>query len=61
MANVQNGNKRPNMNMPRPSWMWIYGIIAVMILGWYFLNGGSDAPLPSDWTAVEKMVEQGEV
>nr|WP_234025659.1 ATP-dependent zinc metalloprotease FtsH [Alistipes sp. Marseille-P5061] len=49
------------MNMPRPSWMWIYGIIAVMILGWYFLNGGSDAPLPSDWTAVEKMVEQGEV
>ena len=47
--------------MPRPSWMWIYGIIAVMILGWYFLNGGSDAPLPSDWTAVEKMVEQGEV
>ena len=61
MANVQNGNKRPNMNMPRPSWMWIYGIIAVMILGWYFLNGGSDAPLPSDWTAVEKMVEQDEV
>ena len=61
MANAQNGNKRPNMNMPRPSWMWIYGIIAVMILGWYFLNGGSDAPLPSDWTAVEKMVEQGEV
>ena len=61
MANVQNGNKRPNMNMPRPSWMWIYGIIAVMILGWYFLNGGSDAPLPSDWTTVEKMVEQGEV
>ncbi|WP_300721164.1 ATP-dependent zinc metalloprotease FtsH [uncultured Alistipes sp.] len=49
------------MNMPRPSWMWIYGIIAVMILGWYFLNGGSDAPLPSDWTTVEKMVEQGEV
>ncbi len=62
MANVQNGNKRPNMmNMPRPSWMWIYGIIAVMILGWYFLNGGSDAPLPSDWSAVEKMVEKGEV
>ena len=61
MANVQNSNKRPNMNMPRPSWMWIYGVIAVMILGWYFLNGGSEAPLPSDWTVVEKMVDQGEV
>ena len=61
MANVQNSNKRPNMNMPRPSWMWIYGVIAVMILGWYFLNGGSGAPLASDWTVVEKMVDQGEV
>ena len=49
------------MNMPRPSYFWLYGLAAVFIIGWAVMGGGNDAPQPSDWTSVERMVEQGEV
>ena len=47
--------------MPRPSYFWLYGLAAVFIIGWAVMGGGNDAPQPSDWTSVERMVEQGEV
>lgn len=50
-----------NMNMPRPSFFWLYGLAAVFIIGWAIIGNGSDAPLPSDWSSVERMVEQGDV
>ena len=50
-----------NMNMPRPSFFWLYGLAAVFIIGWAILGIGSDTPLPSDWSSVERMVEQGDV
>ncbi len=50
-----------NMNMPRPSFFWLYGLAAVFIIGWAILGNGSDTPLPSDWSSVERMVEQGDV
>ena len=49
------------MNMPRPSYFGLYGLAAVFIIGWAVMGGGNDAPQPSDWTSVERMVEQGEV
>lgn len=49
------------MNMPRPSMLWIYGLIGAFIIGWYVFGDVNDAPLPSDWSTVEQMVERGDV
>ena len=38
------------MNMPRPSMLWIYGLIGAFIIGWYVFGDVNDTPLPSDWT-----------
>lgn len=59
--NNNRNNPRMNMNMPRPSFFWLYGLAAVFIIGWAIIGNGSDAPLPSDWSSVERMVEQGDV
>jgi len=40
------------MNMPRPSMLWIYGLIGAFIIGWYVFGDVNDTPLPSDWTTV---------
>ena len=49
------------MNMPRPSMLWIYGLIGAFIIGWYVFGDVNDTPLPSDWTTVREMVEKGDV
>ena len=59
--NNNRNNPRMNKNMPRPSFFWLYGLAAVFIIGWAIIGNGSDAPLPSDWSSVERMVEQGDV
>ena len=46
------------MNMPRPSMLWIYGLIGAFIIGWYVFGDVNDTPLPSDWTTVREMVER---
>lgn len=63
MAKQSKGNDKPklNMNVPRPSMLWIYGLIGAFILGWYAFGDSNDTPLPSDWATVERMVEQGDV
>ncbi len=63
MAN-QNQRKnrgRKNVNMPRLSFMWIYGAIVVLIVGWSLLGRSNEEPIHSDWAVVGPMVEQGEV
>ncbi len=57
-ANNPGKNNRMNVNMPRPSWMWIYGVIGILILGYYVFGDSNDTPVRSDWTAVERMVEK---
>ncbi len=47
--------------MKRPSWMWIYAIIAIALVGYYIVTGDSEAPVKSDWMTIEQMVERGEV
>lgn len=47
--------------MPRPSWMWIYGVVIIFIVGYWIYDSGSGAPVKSDWNAVAQMVAQGEV
>ncbi len=58
-AQNRNGN-RMNVNVPRPTY-WIYGMIAALILGWWIFGERADAPVTGDWTAVERMVEAGDV
>ena len=61
MAQKSKNNNKMNMNMPRPSMLWIYGLIGAFIIGWYVFGGVNDTPLPSDWTTVREMVEKGDV
>ena len=61
MAQKRKNNNKMNMNMPRPSMLWIYGLIGAFIIGWYVFCDVNDTPLPSDWTTVREMVEKGDV
>ena len=61
---AQNLNKRsnnPKMNMPRFSLLWVYGVIAALIVGYYLFNPSGEQPVESNWTTVEPMVEAGDV
>lgn len=52
----------PKLNgFPRPSMLWIYGLIGAFIIGWYLMDDTAGSPVQSDWGTVEKMVAQGEV
>ncbi|MFI3270459.1 MAG: ATP-dependent zinc metalloprotease FtsH [Rikenellaceae bacterium] len=41
--------------------MWIYAIIAIILVGYYFATSESEVAVKSDWMSIERMVEQGEV
>ena len=47
--------------MPRPSWMWIYGVIIIFIVGYWMFGPGNGVPVKSDWNTVAQMIEQGDV
>ncbi len=49
------------MNMPRPSWMWVYGMIGLLIVGYWIFGDRTAAPVKSDWNTVERMVREGDV
>ena len=61
MAQKRKNHNKMNMNMPRPSMLWIYGLIGAFIIGWYVFGDVNDTPLPSDWATVQQMVEKGDV
>lgn len=55
-------SKKINMpNMPRPSWMWIYILIGIIVVGYSIFSNSKQAPVQSDWTTVKSMVERGDV
>ncbi|OUN59797.1 ATP-dependent zinc metalloprotease FtsH [Alistipes sp. An66] len=54
-------NNNPKMNMPRFSLLWIYGVLAALILGYYLFGSSDDRPIESNWTTVQPMVERGDV
>ncbi len=60
MANLTNDNL-PKINMPKPSWTWLFLAIGVVMVCYYLFTMDSGAPVKSDWTAVEKMVAEGDV
>ncbi|MEG0807285.1 MAG: ATP-dependent zinc metalloprotease FtsH [Alistipes sp.] len=56
-----NNKNRMNVNVPRPSMLWVYGLLGALIIGWYLFGDANDVPVASDWTSVEQMVERGDV
>ncbi len=60
---MANGNKqrKSGMNLPRPSILWVYGLIAVFILSWWMLGEREGSPVEGDWTMVERLGEEGAV
>ena len=61
MAEQKKPNNKFNMNMPRPSLLWIYALLAIGMLGWWAVTQDNSAPIKSNWATVEKMVLEGEV
>ena len=61
MVNKQQPKNNNLPKFPRFNIFWIYGVIAVFIIGWSLLGSENDKPLKGDWAMVEPLVEQGEV
>ena len=61
MANKQQPKNNNLPKFPRFNIFWIYGVIAVFIIGWSLLGSENDKPLKGDWAMVEPLVEQGQV
>ncbi len=61
MAQKNKKNNKLNVNVPRPSILWVYGLLGAFIFGWYLFTERNDTPLPSEWANVQSMVEKGEV
>ncbi|MFR9602513.1 MAG: ATP-dependent zinc metalloprotease FtsH [Rikenellaceae bacterium] len=53
--------KKKKIGTIRPSWMWIYAVIGLVMVGYYLYTLDDNAPVKSDWTTVEQMVKNGEV
>ena len=53
--------KRRNVNMPRPNIMWLWSAITLVIVGYWIFSNDEAQPVKSDWSAVEQMVEAGDV
>lgn len=53
------GNRNPIM--PRPSYMWIYVLVAAFIIGYSLYGMENTDPVRSDWNTVEGMVRSGDV
>lgn len=54
-------NPNNKINFPRPSILWIYGLLGAFIIGWYMFEGDGGEPVKSNLTAVEQMAKEGEV
>ena len=61
MANKQQPkNNNPLLWLGRRIF-WIYGAIALFIVGWSLFSSENSDPVKSDWSVVEPLVERGEV
>ncbi len=47
--------------MPKPSWTWLFLAIGAAMVFYYLFTMENSSPVKSDWTAVEKMVAEGDV
>ncbi len=61
MADIKFNNKTPNVKMPQPSWTWFFLAIGLFMIVYYLFTSEEGNPVKSDWTAVEAMIEEGQV
>ena len=59
MKNQKDGGNR-NPMMPRPSYMWIYVLVAAFIIGYSLVGTESTDPVLSDWNTVDEMIRNGD-
>ncbi len=53
---------KKKINKPlRPSWMWIYAVVGVLMVGYYLYSRDNSSPVKSDWSKVESFVRSGDV
>lgn len=52
---------KPNILLPRPSWMWVWAVAIVMIVGYSFFGEQREAPVQTNWNTVGEMVREGDV
>ncbi len=57
----KNKGGKGNPSLANPSWMWIYVLIGVAMVGYYFYSNDSGKAVQSDWVTVEQMVVEGDV
>ncbi len=61
MAQQKNNFKKRPKSFPQFSLMWVYGLIAAFMLGWWALGTPADEPIYGSWAIVKPMVERGDV
>ncbi len=63
MASLKNNtnNKIPKIEMPKPSWTWLFILIGVAMVAYYFFAEEDSAPIKSNWNDVEQMAERGDI
>lgn len=62
MANSKQPKKSNNLPpMPRFNIFWIYGVIALGIVGWQLFGTKNDQPVKANWAMVEPLIVNGEV
>ncbi len=58
---TKGNNSKPKVNMPRPSFMWVYGVLGALIIGWALFGQSGGTPLQSGWVTGGEMGGAGEV
>jgi len=61
MANDKQNRNKPGFNLPRPSMMWLWGALALLIIGSSLWMNPRYEPVKSNWNEVEQMVRRGDV
>jgi cell division protease FtsH len=57
----ENGFGKPKNGKPKFNYLWIYALLAVLIIGLQFMNSWGDSPKPVGWGEVKTMVENQDI
>ena len=57
----ENGFGKPKIGKPKFNYLWIYALLAVLIIGLQFMNSWGDSPKQVGWGEVKTMVENQDI
>jgi len=64
MAENKDMKPQPQSGMPRKpkvNFFWMYGLIALILIGYYSLFNTKESPIVSDWDTLQEMIVRGDV